>query len=103
MKSFYDISDEYRAEISALQREKGLQKYPEPFNPASWTDDELANHAMMEFHDGQEYVAGLRQRMRELRVEIREYDDLVPVLHHRIMELEHLLLEAAKKLAKFKN
>lgn len=66
----YTTSDQYREDIKIRQRIKGAEKYEELFNPDSHTDDELADHAMMEFHDGQEYVAGIRTRMRQLRAEI---------------------------------
>lgn len=66
----YTTSDRYREDIKIRQRIKGAEKYEELFNPDSHTDDELADHAMMEFHDGQEYVAGMRTRMRQLRAEI---------------------------------
>lgn len=70
----YVESDKFREQISDKQRLKGAAKYPELFAPSSWSDDELAEHAMMEFHDGGEYVAGMRTRMRELRVIIFELE-----------------------------
>lgn len=73
----YVESDQFRDEVKDMQRLKGAEKYPELFNPSSWTDDELANHAMMEFHDGGEYVAGMRTRMRELRIEIARLNKIV--------------------------
>lgn len=70
----YIESDQFRQEISLKQRLKGAEKYTELFTVSSHTDDELADHAMMEFHDGQEYVSGMRTRMRELREIIRVKD-----------------------------
>lgn len=46
-------------EIEVEQILKGSEKYPEPFNPASWTGKELAWHALQELRDGQVYVVGL--------------------------------------------
>lgn len=77
----YVDSDIYREQIATRQRVKGAEKYTELFNPDSHTDDELADHAMMEFHDGQEYVAGMRTRMRQLRGIIAE-------LEREILELK---------------
>ena len=85
---FYLESDAYRKDIATKQRYKGALKYPELFTPESHTDDELCDHAMMEFHDGQEYVAGLRKRLRELRLIIGEKDAYI------------LELEAQNKLLK---
>lgn len=85
---FYMESDAYRGETALTQRYKGALKYTELFNPDSHTDDELCNHAMMEFHDGQEYVAGLRKRLRQLRLIIGEKDAYI------------LELEAQNKLLK---
>ncbi len=89
----YRVSDEYRDEISTRQRIKGAIKYPELFDPDSHTDEELSDHAMMEFHDGQEYVAGMRTRMRQLRGIIMEKDA-------EIAELKLLLKSYMKGEAK---
>lgn len=80
----YIESDLFRKEVSDKQRIKGSQKYPELFTPSSWTDDELAEHAMMEFHDGQEYVSGMRIRMREMRKEIERLEIENKILQQRL-------------------
>jgi len=78
----YLISDEFREEVAITQRAKGAEKYDELFDPNSHTDDELANHAMMEFHDGQEYVSGMRTRMRQLRAIIKHQEQVIAKLQN---------------------
>lgn len=60
---FYAEVKEYVDEVEHQQILKGAEKYPEPYNPNSWTGEELALHAMQELRDGQVYVTGMRQRM----------------------------------------
>jgi hypothetical protein len=43
------------------QIKKGLEKYPEPFNPHSWTPEELLNHALEETVDLTHYLVGLKE------------------------------------------
>lgn len=51
---------------------KGADKYEEPFNPDSWSGDQLADHAMQELVDAERYVTGMRDRMRKLERELKE-------------------------------
>lgn len=44
---------------------KGAQKYPETFNPASWTNDQLFMHAVQENIDQMHYLVGMKQRIDE--------------------------------------
>lgn len=44
---------------------KGLQKYPEPFNPHSWTAKELLDHALEESVDLVHYLVGLKDLVDE--------------------------------------
>lgn len=68
---FYGQVKEYVDEVEHQQILKGAEKYKEPFNPDSWTGDELALHAMQELRDGQVYVTGLRDRIRKLEKELK--------------------------------
>lgn len=43
------------------QIKKGLEKYPEPFNPHNWTPEELLNHALEETVDLTHYLVGLKE------------------------------------------
>jgi hypothetical protein len=67
------------------QIQKGLQKYPEPFNPHSWTPDELLNHALEESVDLVHYLVGLKE-----------------LLDAKDKEIEHLkgIIEGDKRIKK---
>lgn len=62
---FYGEVKDFVGEVEQQQILKGAEKYTEPFNPDSWSGDELAVHAMQELRDGQVYVTGMRDRMRK--------------------------------------
>lgn len=49
---------------------KGAKKYPETFNPRSWDNDELFNHAVEESIDQMHYIVGMKQRIDELTNQI---------------------------------
>jgi hypothetical protein len=53
------------------QINKGAKKYPEPFNPESWTPKELLNHAMEEAVDLTTYLVGLYTHIENLENEIK--------------------------------
>lgn len=62
---FYRDSENYRHDIRNQQIEKGARKYPEPFTPSSWTNKQLADHAMQENVDQSHYIYGMKERMEE--------------------------------------
>jgi hypothetical protein len=62
---FYKEAKDFWNATRAEQIEKGAEKYPEPFNPDSWTNEELAQHAMQENVDQAHYITGMRDRMRK--------------------------------------
>lgn len=64
MHDFYKEVQEYTDQIAKRQIEKGAEKYPEPFNPDSWTGEELADHAMEENRDQAVYITGMRTKLR---------------------------------------
>ena len=73
---FYKDADAFRDEIKAATMRKAAKKYKEPFNPASWTIEELAKHAMAENYDQQNYIYRyLRKRNWE-----RTYDEVCLLL-----------------------
>lgn len=49
---------------------KAAKKYKEPFNPASWTIEELAKYAMAENYDQQNYIYGMYERLLSQEKEI---------------------------------
>lgn len=68
--AFYEDVKRFWNEVRQGQIKKGAEKYPEPFNPDSWSCDELANHAMQENVDQAVYITGMRDRMRKQEKEI---------------------------------
>lgn len=70
MTPFYDKAREMWQETQNEQILKGLKKYPEPFNPHSWTPKELLKHAMQENVDQAHYLVGLYEQLEEQEKEI---------------------------------
>lgn len=70
---FYREAAEKMERIRQGQIAKGAEKYPEPFNPDDWTDEQLEEHALMEVADLIHYIPGMGDRMRKLRALV---DDL---------------------------
>jgi hypothetical protein len=66
---FYKRSEDFRANVKRGQILKGAKKYPEPFNPHSWTAEELLVHAMQENVDQEHYQYGLYEKIIELEKE----------------------------------
>jgi hypothetical protein len=52
------------------QIEKGAVKYPEPFTPSSWSNEQLVEHAIQENVDQLHYIVGMKERMEEQAKEI---------------------------------
>jgi hypothetical protein len=61
MTPFYEKALALFTRTQEAQIQKGLAKYPEPFNPHSWTPDELLNHALEETVDLTHYLVGLKE------------------------------------------
>lgn len=53
------------------QIDKGAKKYPETFDPRSWTVDELVDHTMMELVDGIHYITGIQSKARDMRITVQ--------------------------------
>jgi hypothetical protein len=66
------------------QIEKGLKKYPEPFNPHSWTPEELLNHALEETVDLTHYLVGLKDLLDVKDLEIRKLHKEIRALKRQI-------------------
>lgn len=84
---FYQDVEEFRNEVKAETMIKAAEKYDEPFDPASWTGDELANHAMMENYDQSVYITGLRDHCRKLESMMRFQADIIVDLRDQIQKL----------------
>lgn len=63
MTPFYEKALTLFTQTQNKQIFKGLKKYPEPFNPHSWTNDELLDHALEEAVDLTHYIVGLKEKL----------------------------------------
>lgn len=79
---FYKEAHQWRERVREGQIIKGAMKYPEPFNPDSWTNEELINHAMMENVDQGHYIYGLYHRSIKLEKENQELKRLIDELRN---------------------
>jgi hypothetical protein len=70
MTPFYKKALALFTRTQEQQIAKGLAKYPEPFNPHSWTPNELLNHALEETVDLTHYLVGLKDLLDEKDKEI---------------------------------
>lgn len=77
---FYEDVLSFWLGIRDGQIKKGAEKYPEPFNPDSWSVEELAVHAMQENVDQAVYITGMRDRLRKQQQHIRNLEDRVKEL-----------------------
>lgn len=84
---FYQRARELWMETQVEQIVKGLHKYEEPFNPRSWTPEELLKHAMQENVDQQHYLVGLFEHIEALK---RENTFLKTEVERLRAEVEHL-------------
>jgi hypothetical protein len=67
---FYKKARDLWTETQVNQIIKGLDKYPEPFNPRSWSPQELLNHALEESVDLTHYLVGLKELLDDKDTEI---------------------------------
>ena len=71
---FYKKARDLFLKTQLTQIVKGLHKYEEPFNPKSWTPDQLLNHALEEAVDLTHYLVGLKDLLDEKDKEIARKD-----------------------------
>ena len=98
MTPFYKKALALFTSTQKAQIEKGLAKYPEPFNPHNWTTEELLNHALEEVVDCTHYLVGLKEVLDKkdeeldyLRFEKKRLQKQLARLHGQIA------VEAVKK------
>jgi hypothetical protein len=72
MTPFYKKALALFTRTQEAQIKKGMEKYPEPFNPHSWTPEELLNHALEETVDLTHYLVGLKELLDAKDKEIAE-------------------------------
>jgi hypothetical protein len=63
MTPFYEKARNLFLRTQDAQIQKGLLKYPEPFNPHSWSPQELLTHALEETVDLTHYLVGLKEQL----------------------------------------
>lgn len=63
MTPFYKKALALFTSTQANQIKKGMEKYQEPFNPHSWSPQELLNHALEETVDLTHYLVGLKEQI----------------------------------------
>lgn len=89
MTPFYEKAKNLWQKVQENQIYKGLQKYPEPFNPHSWTSDELLNHALEETVDLTHYLVGLKEQLDTKDAYIQQLEQELRYLkseNHRLQE-----------------
>lgn len=91
---FYLSAQEYWLATQRGQIEKGAGKYPEPFNPDSWTAKELADHAMQENVDQAHYITGLLhklEKMEQVKIDIESQHRATEELYDAEMDKRRML------------
>lgn len=92
MTPFYKKALQLFASTQTAQIKKGLDKYPEPFNPFSWSPDELLNHALEETVDLTHYLVGLKELLDSKEQELldlkAEHAQELKQLRRKIRELQ---------------
>jgi hypothetical protein len=83
---FYKDAETFRNGVKMETLKKAAQKYPEPFNPASRTIEELAKHAMAENYDQQNYIYGMYERLQEQQENIEYQAGEIKRLEHDLKE-----------------
>jgi chromosome segregation ATPase len=98
---FYAEANQYRETVRREQVLKGAHKYPEPFTTASWTNQEIIDHAMQENVDQAHYIYAAKERMEELEKEIewlkgliKTHEEVGDGYHKEIVELKRELTRA---------
>jgi predicted RNase H-like nuclease (RuvC/YqgF family) len=93
---FYQKCRELWMKTQINQVIKGLQKYPEPFDPMHWTPNEIVNHAMEEAVDLVHYLVGLSEHVENLESKIKNLNRTVTEKEQEIAHLKYVI-------ASFKN
>jgi predicted N-formylglutamate amidohydrolase len=94
---FYKEAEDFREDIKMETMKKASVKYNEPFNPASWTIEQLAKHAMAENYDQQNYIFGMYQRLIEQEKEIERLKEMIGNKNDTIIKTNELLQKELKK------
>lgn len=69
---FYGDARKIWVNHQLTQIEKGSEKYPEPFTPSSWSNEQLVEHAIQENVDQLHYIVGIKERMEQQETTITD-------------------------------
>lgn len=87
--TFYEEARSLWITTQEDQMKKGLEKYGEPFDPFSWSPEQLLNHFIQENVDQQHYAYGLYKHIAALQEEVKtlreEKDALLRTLHSKVL------------------
>ena len=89
---FYEKALQLFAKTQKQQIIKGLKKYPEPFNPHSWTPEELLNHALEETVDLTHYLVGLKELLDVKDVQIKDLQNEIEGLSSELKKYQGVYL-----------
>ncbi len=95
---FYKESDQFREGIKMATLKKAAEKYPEPFNQSNWTIKQLAEHAMAENYDQQNYIFGMYERMQQLEKEVEFHKTEAEYWRLKAEKIKDDILNGAKGL-----
>lgn len=84
---FYQLAHDMWEKTQQTQIVKGLHKYEEAFNPASWTGDELMEHALQESVDLVHYLVGLGAKVKAQEQEIAFLKAQLTIQEHYVQKL----------------
>lgn len=88
---FYKDANEFREKIRIGQIVKGSRKYPEPFTTASWSNQEIIEHAMQENVDQTHYIYAALERMQTLQNELGEMEDKNQWLNKQLLQAKETI------------
>lgn len=91
---FYERARKAWENVQTEQIMKGMEKYPEPFNPRSWTPKELVRHALQENVDQAHYIYGLYELLLEREEKIKTLEALVQDLKEQGVNAQKLTLNS---------
>lgn len=88
---FYQKSRQLWTDTQETQIIKGLVKYPEAFNPMSWTPIELLHHALQESVDLVHYLVGLMDHIELLETTVKEQNRELRLKDEEIAHLKYVI------------
>lgn len=94
---FYKDAHDYIEKMRIGQIIKGAHKYPEPFTTASWSNQEIIDHAMQENVDQAHYIYAALERMQVLQNEIQEAGEKNTWLTKQLLQAKEIIRELKVK------